>query len=828
MARPGHRIPDTLPRKARRAVALTHLALWWEALARAFWPAASLAVAGLAALALGAGRAPLIGPALGPVLVLAVLLLAGLGWRRLRPPAPGAALARVDARLPGQPLTALGDRMAVGAGDAGSRALWAAHQARALDAAGLARASVPRAGLAARDPFALRLAAVTALAMALIFGDVAGLGQGWGALASGTAPHRLPPGAPAADSWEGWAEPPAHTGCPVVYLNALPESETLTLPQGSRVTLRLYGSTQFAQSIGPQEAGLPADAPAFAALKDGSIDLPGGRRIGVTVTPDAAPTVAAGPAPERRADGRLVQRFTAADDYGVTAGKAEIALDLAAVPRRYGLARAPEPRPALSLDLPLPARGRDALRGALTADLARHPYANLPVVLTLRVEDGLGQVGESTPLHMVLPGRRFFDPRASALIELRQSLLWSRENRAEVAQVLRAILWPQGELFEAELDQGLRALVARLESGPLDARTRDEAAEALWQSAIALEDGGLSDAIERMQRAQERLSEAIRQGASPDEIARLMRELREATDAYTRMLAERGEAPEARFTRDRPMEELSGDQIQAMMDEIERLMREGRTAEAQELLEQFNRMMKNLEVRQGQSSGGAGNGEGQDQAMDQLTETLRDQQRLADEAMRRQRDERGMWRPETPGEADDLAQAQRELREQLGRQRGLLPGQGSAPGDEAARELDEAGRAMEEAEEALRRGGIGEAMDRQAEAIRRLREGMRRLSQLGQEGAGAPQTGEGEAGGLDEQGRDGSGAGGDGTRRDPLGRSTDGTGGSITTDSPLGEFGPGEAMRRARDLLDEIRRRSGQLQRPQDERDYLRRLLERF
>ena len=34
--------------------------------------------------------------------------------------------------------------------------------------------------------------------------------------------------------------------------------------------------------------------------------------------------------------------------------------------------------------------------------------------------------------------------------------------------------------------------------------------------------------------------------------------------------------------------------------------------------------------------------------------------------------------------------------------------------------------------------------------------------------------------------------------------------------------------RRARELLDEIRRRSGEQQRPTEELDYLRRLLERF
>jgi len=40
---------------------------------------------------------------------------------------------------------------------------------------------------------------------------------------------------------------------------------------------------------------------------------------------------------------------------------------------------------------------------------------------------------------------------------------------------------------------------------------------------------------------------------------------------------------------------------------------------------------------------------------------------------------------------------------------------------------------------------------------------------------------------------------------------------------------PGEeALKRARELLDEIRRRSGERTRPQLELDYLRRLLDRF
>ena len=66
------------------------------------------------------------------------------------------------------------------------------------------------------------------------------------------------------------------------------------------------------------------------------------------------------------------------------------------------------------------------------------------------------------------------------------------------------------------------AALAQLRPRPLLAdEARDQLAEALWLAAIQLEDGGLSDALERMRQAQQKLSEAIRNGASPDEIQKL-------------------------------------------------------------------------------------------------------------------------------------------------------------------------------------------------------------------------------------------------------------------------------------------------------------------
>nr|WP_258869777.1 DUF4175 domain-containing protein [Paracoccus thiocyanatus] len=699
-------------------------------------------------------------------------------------------------------------------------------------------------GCAGATRWALRLVGLVALAMALVFAPTGQLGQGLAALGASFRP--LPDALPEAaggPSWEGWAEPPAYTRRPTLYLNALPEGQGLELPKGSKLSFRLYGEgAEIGQDVGAAVPGGDPAAPAFMAERDGLVEV-AGRRFDVTVLPDAAPVVAPGMAPERRADGRLVQEFTASDDNGIAAGQAVIALDLEAVDRRFGLAIAPEPREPVELDLPLPATGsRQQVRGRLVGDLARHPWANLPVTVALKVEDGIGQAGVSRPMRMVLPGRRFFDPLAAALIELRRDLLWSRDNAARSAQLLRAASWQPEGFMDVGLHQGLQGAIAALEAGDLDDKARNRLAQVLWDAAVALEDGGLADALERMRQAQERLSEAIRNGASPDEVQRLMDELKQATDDYLDMLAQQqGQDPAERFDRSpQNRQQITGDQIQQMMDEIQRLMNEGRMAEAQELLEQFNRMMQNMQVTQ--SEGGEG---GRQRPSDRLAQTLRDQQKLADEAMRQMQDEFGQWQP--PGEqgqegegqgtqdGSQLADRQRDLREDLGRQRGLLPGRGTPEGEQARRQLDEAGRAMEDAEQALRQGDAAGAMERQAQAIQSMREGMRALGEMtaqnqqGQEGQ--PQQGGQENGpqgpSADPRGQRGLAQPFDRQpQTDPLGRALSGDGGSIASGDPLAEGGDRSA--KARELQDEIRRRSGERERPRDERDYLGRLLENF
>ncbi|MET4128614.1 TIGR02302 family protein [Roseovarius sp. MBR-6] len=846
--------------RLRRVLWLTWAGLLAERLVRAFWPLWSVLAAGAAAVLLGLHElVPLaVAQAAAGVIALAAMIFGVRGWRRFQWPAHAEALARVDAVMPGRPLAALGDVQAVGAGDAASAALWRAHQARMAARAQDARAVSPDLRLARRDPYGMRYVALLALVTGLVFGSVwrAGTvaqivpGAGTGAaLASGPA-------------WEGWIEPPVHTGLPSLYL--ADQGETLQAPAGSRVTLRFYGEVgalRLEETVSGEPVATPeAPEQSLTIARDGEITIagPGGRGWRVTAVPDTAPEVAIIEGEAKTTfDGQMSQPFEARDDYGVTGGAAVFALDMDRLERRHGLAADPEPREAITLDLPLPLTGNRAeFTETLIENLSEHPWAHLPVTLRLRVTDAAGQDGLSDPVEMALPARRFFNPLAAAVIEQRRDLLWTRDNAARVAQVLRAVSYkPREGLFRSEkaylrLRVILRQLEAKAVEG-LDEAGRDEIAQALWDLALLLEDGDIGDALERMRAAQERLSEAMKNGATPEEIARLMQDLRDATQDYLRQKmaeAQREDEEGGSQQSAENMMQMNQQDLQDMMDRIQELMEQGRFAEAQQALEEFQRMMENMQVTQGQ-----GQSEGQ-QAMEGLAETLREQQGLSDQAFRdlqeqfnpnAQRgqsqgnegrsggDGRGQSHDGQQGqgggeggaqpggqgqdqaegnEAGSLAERQEALRRELERQRGGLPQLGGEAGEAARDALERAERSMEGAAEALRNDDLAGALGEQADAMEALREGMRNMGEaMAQEGQPGGQNG--------QQGQPGM------AQADPLGRER-GQGRNAGTQDNL--LQGDDVYRRARDLLDEIRRRSGEGARPDVELEYLKRLLERF
>ena len=499
-------LPHEALRRLKWPVRLTRAGMLAERITRGFWPVWTILFAVIAALAFGLQDwLPLEALWIGAVLALLALLWTTVnGIRRFRWPTRAEALDRLDRTLPERPIAALSDSLAIGGADAGTASVWRAHVARMAERARAARPPMPDLRIAARDPFALRYVAVTGLVMAGLFGSLWRVTEAPGLVQPGGAAD-----AAAGPVWEGWVEPPAYTGRPSLYLNSVPAGP-LELPEGSRVTLRLYGAAgeiPVSESLSGQPPalapgdGAPADTAAldaaavraieFEAVQTGRLTIggDGGREWQVAVLPDAPPTVAITGAIMREADGTMSQPFAAKDDYAVSAGRAVIELDLAAADRRYGLAAAPEPREPLVYDLPMPITGSRAdFAEALVEDASKHAWANLPVKMTFEVTDGRLQTGRSATVSLSLPGRRFFDPVAAALIEMRRDLLWARGNGARVSQILHALTHRPEGLIRTEraylmLSVAIRRLDAALAQGPLSIAMQDETAEALWSIA---------------------------------------------------------------------------------------------------------------------------------------------------------------------------------------------------------------------------------------------------------------------------------------------------------------------------------------------------------
>ena len=129
-------------------------------------------------------------------------------------------------------------------------------------------------------------------------------------------------------------------------------------------------------------------------------------------------------------------------------------------------------------------------------------------------------------------------------------------------------------------------------------------------------------------------------------------------------------------------------------------------------------------------------------------------------------------------------------------------------GIEPGKDFGDAGKSMGNAAEALGRNEGAEANDNQGSALDALRRAGRDMMQKMQQAMG-------------QDGQQGQGANGS-RGRDPLGRQQ-----GMGADDGNGTKIPGEIdIQRAREILDEIRRKLGNALTPQMEKEYLQRLLQ--
>ncbi|MEM0923452.1 MAG: TIGR02302 family protein [Pseudomonadota bacterium] len=856
-------------RRLRRKVRSSGRALWAERLTAALWPALTVICLWLAAGLLSAFD--LAGP-LGHRILLALGFLAliaalAYGFWRFRVPVRAEAEARLDAEMPGRPLATMADSLAAGRNTREAEAIWRAHQLRAARAAEALRASPPDLRLSSLDRWSLRLFAPALLVAAMI-----GAGEGWQdrLLASGQPAPLVPAAAaPAARQpvAEAWVTPPSYTGRDTIYLTARDQGETLFLPFGSELTVRI---TDLTGEPGLQGSGL-ASTGGFTTLGGGLAEavteLTGSGLVRVLdgetllaewqidVIPDETPQISLVGAPKTTLTRALELEFEASDDYGVVSAWAEITPEGGITDKGLDL----EP---ITFALPLPIR-RDGtvVTDSVIQDFIEHPWAGSQVELILKAEDGAGQIGVSEVTRLELPGRNFSHPLAKALIEQRRDLALDFDQAPRVLDVIQAVTRNPDEIFGDKHGAylGTRMLVRRLANAIIEDRVAEAAPETvdlLWDIAITLDGGDLSEALANLRAAEQALREALENGTD-EEIARAIDQLREAMNQYLQELARQAqENPQAQQQGPQPQNQMSSQDLQEMLNELQRQAESGMRDQARDLLNQLSRMMENLQAGQ-QQAGQQGQGQ---QSLQQLQEMIQRQRDLADRTFddlrqqRRQqqqgqqggegqRGEQGQQPGQQPGQQrqgqgpgqspgqgqqqggngqggqqqpgmgqdGSLADQQEALRRALEELAGQIPG-----GEGAGQALDEAGRAMGNARDALEQGQNGEAVQDQMEALDRLNEGAQALAE-------AMQNGQGDVG---AQGRgDQPGDARDRAETDPFDRPLGANGSTAGTDVDVPDR---SAIDRAREILEELRRRSAEPERPEIELDYFDRLLEKF
>ncbi len=791
-------------------IMLTTLSLGAENALRAFWPLLTFLGFAYGAMAFGAfellpaGWSPFVVAALG----VACLGLLYYGVRRFSWPRRAEALEKLDESLKNRPIASLQDSPAINAKDPFARALWEAHIADMEEEAKAARVPLPAPKLAGQDRMGLRLLALTGVIAALLFAPKIGV-ETLQATIGGEAVATGP-----SVAIEAWATPPAYTGKPAIYLTELANGARVEMPIGSEITLRTYGDGAFSLTEGVSgegamltspEEGAPARDGRFAVLLNGAVEVFDGKdTLGtwqISVIADAPPTLSVPDGISKSREGELSILYAASDDYGIVSTRYIIHPELELVNRAFGLVPEPVAIPDDFIgDLPLPfTQDLTDIEETLLADFSKEMWAHLPVSISLEVTDGAGQVATVELETDALPALSFFDQLAGAVVEQRRDMMWSPENDPRISQVLRAISHkPEDDLFPNAstyllLRSAIRRMGYQMEDG-LDDAERTELEELLWQIALQIENGDLSGAEARLRRAQERLSQALENGATNEEIAGLMDELRDATEDYMDELAQNMEPGEQQQAQGETRT-MTSDQLQEMLDRIQELSENGQTEEAQQLLEELQNFMENMQMTQGEGSGQQRQGTADQQ---QMQDGLQEQQELSDEAFQQLQEQFGQ-QGEGNEEGESLAERQEQLREFIEQM------QEDGLGGEA---LEEAERNMGDARDRLREGDFSGAFDEQAQAMENMRQTLREMEnreEAGQTGADGEVTAE----------RD---------QYDPLGRPI-GNKGRADGDTAVPDQ---NASDRARELLDEIRRRSGDAKRPTGELDYLNRLLDRF
>jgi uncharacterized protein (TIGR02302 family) len=694
-----------------------------------------------------------------------------------------------------RPLEALHDKPIEGLSGE-SLGLWQKHLQKASRYIDRLRIYVPQPDVARRDRLALRHAAAILLAVGLVVAQndsIPRLRQAFQPDIGSLIPQK-------AVAFDLWITPPEYTHEAAIFLatsgqGVVARDQEVRVPEGSILKLRLSGY-RFTPRF--QYAGQPYEL-TETAPGNYTLELPlqqsGGLRLSslfsplgqwsITTAPDTAPDISI---TQINTTPRFAVKisYDAHDDYGIV--------------KMSGIVSPAPDKPGSKtyrFDIP------PSDKTGHVEDLTSHPWAGLPVTISLEAEDNAGHKTLSAPAAFTLPERPFTNPTAKRIIEERKKLLQEKDilTRRAVAQNLADIAdQPLTYKNDRHVFLALDIAVKRLIYG-----TGDDAASSvptlLWDVALKLEDGGLSLAQQELRNSLQKMSDALNdKDLSKAQMQDIIDDVQKKMQQYVRSLAAE---LQQRLQQGKKIPTLPPDlaqrfmkniDIRKMLEQMRQLAQMNSREDLQKMAENLKNAIDNIDMKKFDQMQ-----ERQIQAMEALQgmeEIIHGQQALFDKTNK----------SEDPADTKEGAQQQSALRQKLG---AMVEKLGDALGDIPGN-FAKASQSMKLSGAELGKGRPKPSLPHQKAVLEELQKGLdsavEKMAQSMQQSIlsfGMPRDG-----------------GSYGEGHDPLGR-------NLNDDSDI-KLPDEKERRRVQEIIEELRHRSNDPNRTKVERDYIDRLLDQF
>lgn len=782
-------------------------------------------------------------------LVFAVFLYSGI--RTFKWPTTGEARRRLeqDSGLDHRVLSEMDDNLA-NPEEKVTRNIWSLRNRNLQKIAINVRNVCARPQLSTKDPYALRY-----LALILLFAGFAFSGNEWFSKIEAGASINLFPEKTASIGKENDYRasiqiiPPGYSGLGEVIIQGISDENTspLEILEGSIIKVRVSGGWGN-PVLKSGETSLPLNQTGKGSYFLEAPVVPGemlvlkqGLRTLVSfpykMLKDTPPSLELTGDPVSLRHGEIRIPLKVRDDFGIR--------NLRATPR-------------LDEDVVkvLPAIGQEVVQERLVMspagaeveidpvfDFASHPWAGLSVKITIEAFDYNDQKTEITLPAMTLPERKFNNPFSASIYERRQRLVWSPEGDIyNTVMYLENMLEHPG-IFEGDFTSYLavRSSASRMKYAA-DRETTEKVIPLLWDIAVRMDGGDFEIARNQLRQAQQNLEKALADpNATDEEISLLMTQLKQALSNYmyelSRAVAEKGNMK----LLPKQSQSLDSDVLKAVMDKMQALALSGDRKGAIELLSGIGRMVDAFDASE--MAGMPKDMQFMDKAKDQLKELYERQKKLLEqtEGLSRKKDnaekqELAEWLPDNDDdkeEYDDEVKVglddmppppsrdsdkpkvstrnsyneQESIRHDLGE---IMKEAGDMMG-EIPENMGKAEREMKSSSDNLEQNNPGDSIQNQKQALEYLQQSSEQMAQK-----------------LSQRMQQMIMFGMSGSGYDPLGRETGDKDGKKDFFGVEIDIPDGKGRGNVDEIMKTLRKRSGELSRPEEELDYFKRLLRQF